>query len=184
LVSPTTFGYGVGIETDRATVIRRSTAATDLGIVDALVQLSFVVQAILAEVAALHGLSITQVRLCGALRDRELKMAQLATVLDLDRSSATGLVDRAERRRLVRRRSVPDDGRSVSVGLSAGGRRIADVFAAQVHARVMAIVEPLTEEHRARLSRLASAVVAGDAEARGLDLSEGLLGPVATRVVT
>jgi DNA-binding MarR family transcriptional regulator len=40
--------------------------------------------------------------------------------------SVTGLIDRAERRGLVRRRSTPADGRAVLVSCTTEGRRLID----------------------------------------------------------
>jgi len=45
--------------------------------VDALAQLSFLVQGALAEIAAQHDLSIIQTRLLGVLRDREPTMNEI-----------------------------------------------------------------------------------------------------------
>ncbi|MER6901520.1 MarR family transcriptional regulator, partial [Amycolatopsis sp. NPDC000740] len=70
-------------------------------LVDGLMQLSFVVQAILGRLAGEHGLSVTQLRMLAVLDDREIGMRQLAGILELEKSSVTGLVDRAERRGLV-----------------------------------------------------------------------------------
>jgi hypothetical protein len=78
-------------------------ADEDLGLVDALAQLSFLVQNDLAGIAGQYDLSITQTRLLGILRDREPTMNQLGRHLGLDKSSITGLVDRAQRRGLVTR---------------------------------------------------------------------------------
>ena len=66
--------------------------------------------------AAEHDLSIAATRLLGVLRDREPTMQQLARLLELDKSSVTGLVDRAERRGLVARAPSPPDKRAVLVG--------------------------------------------------------------------
>src|ERR1700745_2857594 len=71
--------------------------------VDGLAQLSFVIQGMLERRAAGHDLSMAQVRLLGVLRDRTPTMNELARLLGLDKSSMTGLVDRAERRGLVAR---------------------------------------------------------------------------------
>ena len=81
----------------RATAIKTQ----DLGIVDSLVQLSFLVQGVLGSVAARYDLSITQTRLLGVLRDREPGMLELSNFLGLEKSSVTGLIDRAERRGLA-----------------------------------------------------------------------------------
>ena len=109
----------------------------DLGIVDGLVQLSFLVQAVLGRVATGYDVSIIQARLIGVLRGRELGMAQLARVLNLDKSSTTGLVDRAEGRGLVRRTTVPGDGRAVHVVLTAKGEKLAKAFAAEVEEQLI-----------------------------------------------
>ncbi len=155
---------------------RTSTAATtsdrsvrDLGIVDGLVQLAMLVQSVLADVADGADLSVQQARLLGVLRDREPTMAQLAHVLDLDRSSTTGLVDRAERRGLVHRITVPEDGRSFRVVLSAEGRRLTEVLGAEVGRRITAIVGCLDDPERSHLSRLATRMVVRAAEARGVE---------------
>ncbi len=168
--------YAFDMTPTEATRARRTRRAEDLGIVDALVQLSFVVQAVLTRVAAIYDVSLAQVRLCGALRDRELGMAQVARLLSLDKSSTTGLVDRAERRGLVCRTTTPEDGRAVRVVLTAEGRRQADAFAAEVGEQVSAAVAGLSETSRERLSRLASQVVLDDAAVQGFDLSAGRLG--------
>jgi DNA-binding MarR family transcriptional regulator len=148
----------------------------DLGIVDGLVQLSFLVQAVLGRVAASYDASIIQARLIGILRDRELGMAELARVLNLDKSSATGLVDRAEDRGLVRRTTVPGDGRAVHVVLTAKGQKIAKAFAAEVEEQLNVAAEVLSPTQRRRLSVLATQVVLHHAATQGLDLSTGRRG--------
>lgn len=66
----------------------------------------------LGQVAPARGLSIVQARLLGILRDRRPTIKELANFLQLDKSSVTGLVDRAEERGLVQRTPSPVDGRS------------------------------------------------------------------------
>src|SRR6201998_1382614 len=85
---------------------------------DALVQLSFALMAALTEVAAEHDLSLTQLRMLGILRDREPRMADLATFTGLERSTVSGLIDRAAQRGLVAKIADPRDGRSVRVTLT------------------------------------------------------------------
>ena len=87
---------------------------------DALVQISFALMAALTEVAAEHDLSLTQLRMLGILRDREPTMADLATFTGLERSTISGLIDRAAQRGLVVRTADPHDGRSVRVSLTSG----------------------------------------------------------------
>jgi DNA-binding MarR family transcriptional regulator len=136
------------------------TAAADLGIVDGLVQLSFLVQGVLGQVAGEHGLSIIQLRLLGVLRDRAPGMLELARHLGLDKSSMTGLVDRAERRGLVRRAADPHDGRAVQVSLTEEGQRLAGVCTADAGRRIQNLTSDLSDSRRTQLSLLVSAVVA------------------------
>jgi DNA-binding MarR family transcriptional regulator len=150
---------------------RRARAAPDLGIVDGLVQLSFLVQSVLAQVAAGDDLTLLQSRLLGVLRDRQPSMAQLARLLGLDKSSTTGLVDRAERRGLVRRVEVPEDGRAVRVTLTAEGRRLVEVLGAEMGRQITELTDGLSDTNRRRLSLLAGRIVIRHADAVGLDLS-------------
>jgi DNA-binding MarR family transcriptional regulator len=138
-----------------------ASGAVDLGIVDSLAQLSFLVHGTLGQVAAEHGLSIAQLRLFGVLRDREPGMRELARHLGLDKSSMTGLVDRAERRDLVRRTASPHDGRAVLVSLTEQGHELARAVAADADQRVQDLAAHLTDAQRSQLSVLASALVAG-----------------------
>ncbi|MGB8180162.1 MAG: MarR family transcriptional regulator [Acidimicrobiales bacterium] len=155
------------------TVKLSAKATADLGVVDGLVQLSFSIQAIVGSVTAHHDLSIIQTRLLGALRDRKLSMAQIARLISLDKSSTTGLVDRAEKRGYVERSIAPHDGRSVLVTLTTSGRRVVDRVATEVAREINAVIEDLSDADRRRLSQLASRFVHLDAEARGIDLTAG-----------
>lgn len=91
---------------------------------DSLVQASFTVIAMVSRVAAEEDLSLTQLRMLGILRDREPAMAELATYLGLERSTVSGLIDRAVQRGLVHKTSDAADGRSVRVSLTAAARRL------------------------------------------------------------
>ena len=116
--------------------------------VDLLVQISFEVIAIVTRVGARHDLSLTLVRMLGILRDRTLTMAELAGYLGLERSTVTGLVDRAERRGLVARRASAVDGRSFELRLSEKGQALADGVADTVGSRLAPIVEKLPADIR------------------------------------
>jgi DNA-binding MarR family transcriptional regulator len=148
--------------------------STDLGIVDGLVQLSTLIQAVLGQVADSADLSVLQGRLLRVLRDREPTMAHLGRLLGLDKSSTTGLVDRAERRGLVHRVEVPEDGRAFRVVLTAEGRQLADVLVGEVARQVAALTEDLSDTNRKRLSRLASQVVFHYADIHDIDLLTGV----------
>ena len=136
---------------------------------DALVELSFLIQAMLARLASEHEASLTQVRLLGILRDREPGIVELAHVLKLDKSSVSGLVDRAQRRGLVERASSKTaDGRAIRVLLTARGRRLAHDFAELVSAEIAELVRDLAPAQRDRLARHAARIVTSSGVSRGL----------------
>jgi DNA-binding MarR family transcriptional regulator len=110
-------------------------AAADL--VDALAQTSFVVMGVLSRVGAEHDLSLTQMRVLGILRDRRPRMAELAQFLGLEKSTMSGLVDRAERRGLLARGRSADDRRAVEVFMTDSGLELAERVRAEV-ARALA----------------------------------------------
>ncbi|MCX5243443.1 MarR family winged helix-turn-helix transcriptional regulator [Streptomyces prunicolor] len=142
----------------------------DLGLVDGLAQLSFLVQSALAEIAGQYDLSVVQTRMLGILRDREPTMNQLGHHLGLDKSSITGLVDRAQRRGLVTRTPSTVDRRSFQVSITDAGRQLVEQVAAQFAERIERCVEPLPATDRKRLSRMATRIVTADAHDRGIDL--------------
>ena len=101
-------------------------------LMDNLVQTSFTVIALLSRVAAEHDLSLTQLRMLAILRDRTPTMADLADFLGLERSSVSGLIDRAVRRGLVQRTASRSDGRAVQVSLTPDGHRLAGQVTGEV----------------------------------------------------
>ena len=115
----------------------RNDASADL--LDELVKGSFTVMALLSRLAADHDLSLTQLRVLGILRGRTPTMAELATYLGLERSSVSGLIDRAARRGLVRRKASAQDGRVVRVSLTDAG----EAFAAAVTSQLGDEVQPM-----------------------------------------
>jgi MarR family transcriptional regulator, lower aerobic nicotinate degradation pathway regulator len=147
-----------------------SPATGQLSLVDGLAQLSFGVQGLLERRASDHGITLPQTRLLGVLRDREPTMHELARLLGLDKSSTSGLVDRAERRGLVTRVRSPADGRVVLVRLSEEGRALVRDVAARFEADVGALLGHLTWSERETLSRVVTRLLVAEAQARGIDL--------------
>ncbi len=141
-------------------------AGQDPGLVNALAQLSFLVHNALAEIAGQHDLSIIQTRLLGVLRDREPTMNALGRHLGLDKSSISGLVDRAERRGLVTRTVSATDRRAVQVSITGAGRQLAEQVAARFTERIETFVARLPDADRWLLSQLAAQIVAADADRR------------------
>jgi DNA-binding MarR family transcriptional regulator len=135
--------------------------AADVGLIDALVQASFTVMAVLNKVGAEHDLSLTQLRVLGILRDRRLRITELADYLGLEKSTMTGLVDRAEKRGLLARAANAADRRAVDVFITPAGEELAG----PVYGRVVELLTPLIEALR-------------PAERRGLQAHlDVLLGP-------
>jgi DNA-binding MarR family transcriptional regulator len=132
---------------------------SDLSIVDSLVQLSSLVQTVLGRVGADHDLSIIQIRLLEILRDREPSMLQLAQHLNLDKSSITGLVNRAERRELVERTIAPNDRRGFNVRLTSAGRQLVHVVGNEIKRQVNTVIEVLTETEQSYLTALTTKIL-------------------------
>jgi len=145
-------------------------ARDQLSPVDGLAQLSFVIQGMLERRAAEHDLSIIQTRLLGVLRDRKPTMNELARFLGLDKSSVTGLVDRAERRGLVARIPSTTDRRAVLVSLTDDGRALVSQAAAHFEADVSALLSHLPPRERETLSRIVSRLLVAHAADQGMDL--------------
>ena len=131
---------------------------------------TFVIMGLLERRAAEHDLSIAATRLLGVLRDREPTMNELARLLDLDKSSVTGLVDRAERRGLVERAPSAADRRAVRVRLTGDGRSLVSSAATLFAADVTAMLGRLAPRDRAALSRLVSRLLVAHAAGHGIDL--------------
>ena len=144
--------------------------ANELTSTDALVQASFLIQGMLERRAGEHDISLIQTRLLGILRDRTPTMNELAQMLGLDKSSTTGLVDRAQRRGLVRRVPSQLDRRSVRVRLTDAGREQVQAVAAGFAGDIATMLEPLAAEDRAALTRYLSEMLVAHAAAHGLDL--------------
>ncbi len=123
-------------------------------VLDGLVQTSFTVMALLSQVAAAHDMSLTQLRVLAILRDREPKLTELAAYLGLERSSVSGLVDRAVRRGLVSRVASADDGRAVRLGLTEEGHREAARGTAEIATLMAPMMGALTPAEQNRLGGL------------------------------
>lgn len=132
-----------------------SPAATDqTALIDALVRTAFSTTAALSKIAAEHDLSLTQVRVLAILRDRHTSMSDLAIHLGLDKSTISGLVDRAEKRGLLQRTPNPLDGRGVDVALTAEGIELAEQGAAKIAHALSPMTSALNLAEARRLTAL------------------------------
>jgi DNA-binding MarR family transcriptional regulator len=132
----------------------RSRAIRQNGLVDALVQAAFATMAVLNKLGADYDLSLTQLRVLGILRDRRLRMTALADYLGLEKSTMTGLVDRAEKRGLLERAPSASDRRAVDVFLSRGGADLAERSYAQVEQALAPMISQLAPADQRRLQAL------------------------------
>jgi DNA-binding MarR family transcriptional regulator len=123
-------------------------------LVDALAQSAFVVMGVITRVGAAHDLSLTQMRVLGILRDRRLRMAELATFLGLEKSTMSGLVERAERRGLLARAKSAGDGRAVDVFMTPEGHELAERVHGEVRRALAPDTDRLDAEQRRAVTRL------------------------------
>ena len=140
----------------------RSAPAAQFDAALGLVQLSGLVQTAFAEVAQRYKLSPLQGRLLCVLAEAPRGMADLARAFGVEKAAVTGLVDRAERRGLVERATVPGDRRAVRVTLTQHGRRSAADFHAAVTAELQRLLVPLAPDEREQF-RVAMATIAQSA---------------------
>src|ERR1700759_118251 len=120
-----------------------ASGGAELDPVDGLAQLAFLVTGLIEGRAAEHDLSLTAIRLLGVLRDREPTMNELARLLELDKSSVSGLGGPAERRGLVARAPSAADRRAVLVRLTDEGRSLMAEAAGRFADDVTAVLDPL-----------------------------------------
>jgi DNA-binding MarR family transcriptional regulator len=123
-------------------------------LVDALAQTAFATMAVLARISAENDLSLTQLRMLAILRDRRPRMAALADYLGLEKSTLSGLIDRAQKRGLVERQVSADDGRAVEVFLSPAGRKLAEQVSAHTTDALAPATERLTPDEQRALQSL------------------------------
>jgi DNA-binding MarR family transcriptional regulator len=124
-----------------------------------LVRLTFLVQTVYAEVGRDCALTPTQAQMLCLLREGPKGMAEMCGVLGVERSSLTGLVDRAERSGLVVRQSDPADRRAVKVALTEDGDRAACEFHEQITSRLADLLDDLPAGERDRFSRTLTRIV-------------------------
>ncbi|WEK61131.1 MAG: MarR family transcriptional regulator [Candidatus Microbacterium colombiense] len=133
--------------------MRRDTQDDD-DLIDALGQTAFMTMGALTGIAADAGLSLTQLRVLAILRDRRLRMSDLAEYLGLERSTMTGLVARAERKELLARMPNEQDARAVDVVLTDRGRAVADALSVSLRTTLLPLTERLPGDDRSALTEL------------------------------
>ncbi len=101
------------------------------------------------------------------------RLADLATALRVDRSTATRMCDRLVRKRLVTRRRTSEDRRSVRVSLSPAGAALVAEVSRRRRAEIGRIVERMPSSHRALVVKALRAFAEAAGEVPEQDWSLG-----------
>jgi DNA-binding MarR family transcriptional regulator len=112
----------------------------------ALIRLCFVVQGVYGEASRRYGLTPQQTQLLGVLAGGPVGMAELGEALRLEKSSLSGLIDRAEARELVDRVRDASDRRTCQVSLTESGRDLAAQFRDYVSGELNALAVDLPDD--------------------------------------
>jgi DNA-binding MarR family transcriptional regulator len=136
---------------------------------DGLVQFAHLIDHLFADASRANGLTPQQAQLLCELIPRPLGMTELTGLLNVERSTMTGLVDRVERRALVKRAPDPSDRRAIQIALTAKGRRLAMKSYEAVTAKVDALTGGLAPSSATRLMKIVADLLA----ANGRPLTSG-----------
>src|SRR5664279_4133717 len=99
-----------------------------------------------------HALSLVHLNVLTALEaEGPLSMRRLAEAMDVSDASATGIVDRMEKRGLVERRHGTDDSRKVLVHPTDAGRQVFSDMADQRRGMLSKVLAELNDEEMAAL---------------------------------
>lgn len=131
----------------------------ELDITAGLVRTSSLIADLRAAAATEQDLTMQQATVLCVLADRTLPMAHLGGLMQINKSSATWLIDRAEDAGLVRRRPDERDRRSQIVELTARGSELGAAFRARVTDLVSDLIADLDPQERELLRAVLSRVV-------------------------
>jgi DNA-binding MarR family transcriptional regulator len=131
----------------------------DLTVDVVLVRLSFLVQSTYADVCARQDLSPAQAQLLCVVKGRPRGMTELSRMLRLERPGLSGLVDRVERRGLVRREGASHDRRAVVLTLTAEGEKVVKRFYSEVSDRLEDLVAALPAAERRQLQAIGTKIL-------------------------
>jgi DNA-binding MarR family transcriptional regulator len=118
----------------------------------ALIRLCFVVQRVYGEASRRYGLTPQHAQLLGVLAGGPVGMAELGEALRLEKSSLSGLIDRAEARELVARVRDTNDRRTCQVSLTESGRDLATRFRDYVSGELNALAADLPDRTSRQLT--------------------------------
>ncbi|MCH0539145.1 MarR family transcriptional regulator [Streptomyces sp. MUM 203J] len=115
-----------------------------------------------AAAAASENLTASQGKALTVLRRGPAPMRALAATMGCDASNVTGIIDRLEKRGLVRREAAASDRRVKNVVLTAEGERVADAISVRMRTTRDGL-DRLSEQDRDDLYALLERVFAGPA---------------------
>ncbi|MFI9594698.1 MarR family winged helix-turn-helix transcriptional regulator [Nonomuraea sp. NPDC052265] len=144
-----------------------ATEAPGLSLTEALVRLAHLVQQVYGEVSREHDLTPQQAQLLCLLVGGPIGMTGLTRALHLEKSSLTGLVDRAEKRGLVARVRDERDRRACLIELTCAGAEIAVRAHDGVAARLETLAAGLPTAHRDLLAGVIGTILAEDTDRTG-----------------
>lgn len=130
-------------------------AQAGLGFAAALVRMSHLVQHVFADVSREHEVTPQQAQLLCVLTSGDgagVGMTDLSRLLHLEKPSLTGLVDRVERRGLVRRVRDDADRRACRAELTPEGEDLAVRVHGEIVARLEALAADLPGDDRLRVA--------------------------------
>ncbi|MEV0345086.1 MarR family winged helix-turn-helix transcriptional regulator [Nonomuraea sp. NPDC050680] len=131
----------------------------DTGLATALVRLAHLVSRVYAEVSKEFELTPQQIQLLCMLLGGSTGMTEMSRALGLEKSSMTGLVDRAERRGMVVRVRDQRDRRACGIELTDQGRKVAHDAHRKVTAQVEALIGEIDPDDRERLETVVMGIV-------------------------
>ncbi|WP_405166308.1 MarR family transcriptional regulator [Nocardia sp. NBC_01499] len=130
-----------------------------MGYGDKLFWLSVLIQRRYAQICAEYDLTPTQATLLCAIKDESRQMAYLATSLGMTKNALSQLVDRTERRDLVRRVNSEQDRRVIMLGVTPSGKVLAEAIFAETTKRLPDIAENLDADDQRDFERVATSIV-------------------------
>ncbi|WP_433430548.1 MarR family winged helix-turn-helix transcriptional regulator [Nonomuraea sp. CA-141351] len=131
----------------------------EMDVATGLVQLTALVQGIYTRVSERHDLTPVQAKLLCVLLDGPRGMADLARCFGVEKAALTGLMNRAERRGLAQRSSVPGDRRALQVTLTDAGHQAAIAFHAEVSAELDRLIASLNDDDREHFRSTMAAII-------------------------
>ncbi|MDE2040204.1 MAG: MarR family transcriptional regulator [Elusimicrobia bacterium] len=116
---------------------------------------------------ARHGLSQGRLRLLIQLKlEGEKAPADIAQAIGVSRATVTGLLNRLEADRMIRRKPSPSDRRSLTVRLSPGARRLIAALLPRRARRVSRLLSTLSDADKKQMTALLAKIEAALAKPR------------------